>query len=337
MAPDLTPGEEFLNTLAGEPHAHTPFQEMEVSARVVDAVLGEDHGVISTLLDPEDYARFALETNQGALYHNALWKAGRVYGRTSEGREAYVDGFVKSEADIPRIEPWDWEQSVRRVERLAAAAREHGLAVSVALTPPYKLAKAAIGYEDFLVDLHTAPDFVLALVDWFEEATAEPNARILDAGADALLIPGDLCTGSGPFISPEMTAKFWTPTIRRLAELAAGKGLRVIMHMDGDFSRIADDLLELPIDVLHPFEPCGDLDIFAFHEKYGDRVTVWGNLDLAGVLTRGTPEEVAADARRHIERLSTGGRYVLGSSHEISPDVPVENFLAMVDVSRRAG
>ena len=84
--PDLTPGDEFLNALAGLPHGRTPFQEMEVSAHVVDAVFDEPRGVISTLLPADEYAEFTVRTNQCALYHNALWKAGRIYRETSDDK-----------------------------------------------------------------------------------------------------------------------------------------------------------------------------------------------------------------------------------------------------------
>ena len=333
----VNPRELLLATLAGRPHDGVAFQEMEVSAHVVDAVLGTHHGVWSMELPAEDYVEFTCRSNQCALYCNALWKAGRIYRQTSEGRLVYVDGFVKSPSDIKRIEPWDWQESVARIQELSSEARARDLAVMVAITPPYKLAKAAMGYQDFLLRLCDDPDFVLKLMDWFEEQYVEPSEHLLDAGADVLMIPGDLCTGSGPMISPDMARRFWLPTTKRLVELAVSRGIPVIMHMDGDFSAVVDMMLELPVAALHPFEPCGVLDIFKFHEEHGDRLTVWGNINLAGVLTRGTPQEVAADAREHIERLALAGRYILGSSHDISPDVSVENFRAMVQASRSVG
>jgi uroporphyrinogen-III decarboxylase len=56
-----------------------------------------------------------------------------------------------------------------------------------------------------------------------------------------------------------------------------------------------------------------------------------GNLDIAGPLVFGTPEDVAEDTRQHIEALALGGGYVVGSSHSITPAVKPENFTAMVE------
>ena len=332
----MTGKEEFVNTLTGKPHRTIPFQELEVSSHVVDAVLEKRCEVLSTDLPVDDYAEFTLRTNQYAFYHPAVWKAGRVYKRTSSGLPVYVDGFVKSLGDIARIEEWNWHVTVSRLEELVSEAKKHGFAVIMGMNPPYSHAKTATGYQDFLLKFYDDPDFVLRLIDWFEERVYVPVENFLNCGMDVLVLAGDLCTGSGPMISEEMARKYWLPSTNRLAEFAKKKGIQVILHMDGDFSRVIDLIMGIPFDAFHPFEPCGSLDIYTFHEEYGDRITIMGNINLAGVLTRGTPEEVAEDVRRHIERLAEGGRYIVGSSHDISQDVPVENFFAMMDTVKNA-
>ena len=51
----------------------------------------------------------------------------------------------------------------------------------------------------------------------------------------------------------------------------------------------------------------------------------------------GTTDEVRAETREHIERLSTDGGYVVCSSHSIIDSVIPENYLAMVDETHRVG
>ena len=55
---------------------------------------------------------------------------------------------------------------------------------------------------------------------------------------------------------------------------------------------------------------------------FGDRLAFHGGIDIIGVLPRGTPEEVRAEARRVISALSPGGGYILASSHHIQADTP---------------
>ena len=53
-------------------------------------------------------------------------------------------------------------------------------------------------------------------------------------------------------------------------------------------------------------------------ELYGDRLAFKRNVDLSGVLTRGTQDDVRRDVVEHIEKLSIGGGYLCSSSHDIS-------------------
>jgi uroporphyrinogen-III decarboxylase len=57
-------------------------------------------------------------------------------------------------------------------------------------------------------------------------------------------------------------------------------------------------------------------------------------VDTQRVLPRGTVEEVRAETRRRIDELGSEGGYVLGAVHNIQPDVPVANILAMYDEAR---
>ena len=64
---------------------------------------------------------------------------------------------------------------------------------------------------------------------------------------------------------------------------------------------------------------------------------ILGNIDIAGVLAFGTPDDVRADVRMHIDRLAVNGGYVVHSSHSIVDAVPHENLLAMVDEAKSYG
>jgi uroporphyrinogen decarboxylase len=94
-------------------------------------------------------------------------------------------------------------------------------------------------------------------------------------------------------------------------------------------------LLWLHVDqtvrVLHPLEPTGGFDIYEVKKRWGDKLALFGNIDIGGVLGAGTPAEVAADTLRHLQALSVGGGYVCGCSHDIDDNIPIENLRAMMD------
>ena len=83
---------------------------------------------------------------------------------------------------------------------------------------------------------------------------------------------------------------------------------------------------------LHPIEPSeGKIDIYNLKALYGDQLCLCGNIDVGKVLSRGKPEEVCEDTLEHLRRLTPGGGYICGSSHDITENIPFENFKAMVE------
>ena len=44
------------------------------------------------------------------------------------------------------------------------------------------------------------------------------------------------------------------------------------------------------------------MDTYDMKARYGDRLTLSGNIDIAGPLAFGTPEEVREEVRQHMER-----------------------------------
>ena len=73
-------------------------------------------------------------------------------------------------------------------------------------------------------------------------------------------------------------------------------------------------------------------------EEFGKDITFWGGgVNTQSVLPTGTPQEVRDEVRRRIEDLAPGGGYVFAAVHNIQPDVPPENILAMWEAWKEYG
>jgi uroporphyrinogen decarboxylase len=57
-------------------------------------------------------------------------------------------------------------------------------------------------------------------------------------------------------------------------------------------------------------------------------------VDTQGVLGGGTPDEVRTEVRRRIEDLGEGGGFVFATVHNVQPNVPPGNLLAMWETWR---
>ena len=120
-----------------------------------------------------------------------------------------------------------------------------------------------------------------------------------------------------------------------LDTLKARVGLKVVFHSCGAVSALLDDLAEIGVDAVNPVQVnAGNMDPVRLKEDFGDRPAFWGSIDTQKVLPSGISDEVRAEVRRMIDIMGPGGGYVLNSVHNIQPDVPPENVVAMFEEAR---
>jgi hypothetical protein len=207
-----------------------------------------------------------------------------------------------------------------------------------------------VGNVDVYFGMHMAASSVL-----FEAVALRPDLmeRYLDCqmafallfveaqskhGIDAVMGGEDWAGKNGPLISPKSFRRLILPRMQKLVQKCHELGLPFIKHTDGNITRIEQELLvESGIDAYQAIEPVAGMDIGYLKQRYGQHLTLMGNIDCGRLLGEGTPEEVAAETRRVIRAAAPGGGFVLTSSNSIHRGVRVENYLAMLETVRKYG
>jgi uroporphyrinogen decarboxylase len=111
----------------------------------------------------------------------------------------------------------------------------------------------------------------------------------------------------------------------------------VILHSDGDIWSILPDLAEIGLTCLNPVQP-EVLEHGRLRREYGDTFSFYGGVSTQSVLPNGTPDAVrAATAACAADLAPDGTGLILGPSHRMQSDIPVENVLAMLDAFPGAG
>jgi len=73
-------------------------------------------------------------------------------------------------------------------------------------------------------------------------------------------------------------------------------------------------------------------------QEFGKDITFWGGgINSQTILPQGTPKEVKEEVRKRMEDLAPGGGFVFASVHNIQPDVPPENIIAMWEAWKEYG
>jgi uroporphyrinogen decarboxylase len=82
---------------------------------------------------------------------------------------------------------------------------------------------------------------------------------------------------------------------------------------------------------------CGPAaDIAAVRTALTGKTCFSGNLDPIEVLMRGTPQQVAAEARRIVRTCYDQGGYLFCTGEMTPRDVPFDNMKAMIRAARQA-
>lgn len=234
--------------------------------------------------------------------------------------------------DADRLAMPEPGQARERLQPYLDAVSGTGMGICPCITGPLTstyMACGPVAIESFMYLLYDDTPLVERVMDMFTEHYLRVIASIADLPFHFYYIGDDLGGSSGPLVGPGHLADLWAPRARKLVAAAKATGRPVLFHCCGDQSSILPFLVEWGVAAIHPIQPNAN-DIYAIHRQYGDTLTLVGNIDAGGVLTFGTPVEVAQDTREHIERLSPGNAYVVGSSHSIIDSIPPENYLAMI-------
>lgn len=79
-------------------------------------------------------------------------------------------------------------------------------------------------------------------------------------------------------------------------------------------------------------ESCEQRSRTLFNKEFGQDCIFWGGgVETVGTLNNGTPEQVKEQVLERLEIMSKGGGFVFNTVHNILPDVPPQNILAMFE------
>lgn len=193
------------------------------------------------------------------------------------------------------------------------------------------------GWDVFLLDLLERPLFAEALMDRLVEAYCERFDRYwasLGQYLDVVVVSDDLGTQKAPILSPDLYRRRIKPYHKRLySYLKEKSNAFIFMHSCGSIYRLIPDLIEAGVDILNPVQVnAADMNTKRLKKEFGDALVFWGGgCDTQRVLPYGTRSEIRDEVKRRIDDLAPGGGFVFAQVHNILPDVPPENMMAMYE------
>lgn len=196
------------------------------------------------------------------------------------------------------------------------------------------------GPADFLVDLLADPDLAVEILDRileFNLTLVEAFLKRVGQYIQVIKISDDIGAQNNLLISPTVYRKMIKPRQARfISTIHSLTAAKVLYHTDGAVVSLVDDFIEIGVDILNPIQVTAKgMDTAHLGERYAGRMVFWGAVDNQFILSQGNQEEVQVEARRRISDLArTPGGYVMAASHNISPETPASNIIALSSAPR---
>ena len=191
--------------------------------------------------------------------------------------------------------------------------------------------------DNFLMDLLCEPDQVARMLDQLLERHLATLAKVCDSVGDIVDIirfGDDLGMTSGPFMDVDTYRSLFKPRDKQLCDyVKTHSQMHTFIHSCGSISSLMPDLIEAGIEIFNPVQTnARQMEPEFLKKEFGQDCTFWGGgVETVGTLNNGTPEQVREQVLERLEIMSAGGGFVFNTVHNILPDVPPQNILAMFD------
>jgi uroporphyrinogen decarboxylase len=199
------------------------------------------------------------------------------------------------------------------------------------------------GMERWFMDMKENQPFCEALidrtsqywVDWMTGFLAEVGDIL-----DIVMIGDDIAGQDGTLFSPQFYRDVVRPRQQRIIDVIKNRSeCKIWYHTCGDCSVYIPDLIDMGIDILNPVQiNTMGMNPAQLKTKYGTDLVFWGGgIDSQRVLPFASPQKIREEVKKNLDLFKPGGGYVFNNVHNIQPEVPPENIVALYDAAYEFG
>jgi len=194
-----------------------------------------------------------------------------------------------------------------------------------------------LGYEGFFYMIFEQAELIEAVFNKVGEIMFGFFKMVLPSDVvGCIWLADDLGYNLTTIISPSLLNRWVFPWFKKYASLAHKYGKPFFLHSCGNKDQIMETLIEdIKIDAIHSFEDNG-YPVTKYKEQWGDKVGIIGGADV-DKLARLDEVHLRKYVRNILNICMKNGRYIFGSGNSICNYIPVENYLTMLDESRKWG
>jgi uroporphyrinogen decarboxylase len=216
---------------------------------------------------------------------------------------------------------------------------------------PFSHALKAWGFEEAMQRFIRIPGDAWAVLAAGALNARGQARRVLNAGADGLILGDDLAHDANTYVSPRLLHELGyfaalssiveevsnvakNPVFSERTGFFASSSSKpaVFFHSDGNIRAILPDLVAAGFDGLHGLEPRAGLDLATVRQVVGPDVCLWGNVELDWLAQPRLAGEIAALVRELTAKA--GPRFILGTTGGLMTGIPIQNVVELHHAAR---
>jgi len=183
--------------------------------------------------------------------------------------------------------------------------------------------------SQFMLALYDYPDEVKQFQARFNDYMIAMSRRMVEAGADVILIYDDYGTTGAPLTSVKMWKEFTYPHLKKHVEAVHDAGAIAMLHSCGYQMPFLEHYVEAEVDILQSLQPNAGNAFETAHAQYGDRLTFCTGVDVQQGESM-TPEELRDDILGAYQIGGRNSHHILGYTHMLQYTMPAENVEAVL-------
>ena len=266
--------------------------------------------------------------------------------------DGYPDSYANLDVEMGRImwardahSPWDhagesdfWQKLRENTLKLRASTDKALLVVCGCNL--FEWGTFLRRMDNFLMDLMCDTDNVERMLDQLmirHLVTLEKVCKAVGDIVDIIRFGDDLGMSSGPFMDVDTYKTLFKPRHKILCDyVKTHSKMHTYIHSCGSISLLMPDLIEAGIEIFNPVQTnAWNMKPDFLKKEFGQQCTFWGGgIETVGTLNVGSTAQIREQVLERLEIFSKGGGFVFNTVHNILPDVPPQNIVAMYDAVR---
>lgn len=226
---------------------------------------------------------------------------------------------------IPQVGDGRCGECIRGIEKACEMITDRP--VLAGIIGPYSLAGRLLDMTEIMILCYEEPEMVETVLEKVTTFLIDYAKAFKEAGANGVAI----AEPAAGLLSPDLIDEFSTPYVQRIREAVEDENFIVLYHNCGNVEPLVENMKQIDACA---YSFGNAIDIETMLGALPEDKMIIGNIDPAGILRNGTPEQVKEETLHLMERCCKYPNFVIASGCDIPPMTPMENMEAFFGAVR---